>query len=55
MKVCSVSNYFSPYKIKLFNEIGPKFANRNGGYTSALKLGNRKGDNAEVVLVRWVD
>ena len=40
---------------KLFNEIGPKFANRNGGYTSALKLGNRKGDNAEVVLIRWVD
>ena len=39
---------------KLFAEIGPKFASRNGGYTRALKLGARRGDNAEVVLVRWV-
>lgn len=39
---------------KLFSEIGPKFASRNGGYTRALKLGARRGDNAEVVLVRWV-
>ena len=38
---------------KLFSEIGPKFASRNGGYTRALKLGARRGDNAEVVLVRW--
>ena len=39
---------------KLFSEIGPTFASRNGGYTRALKLGARRGDNAEVVLVRWV-
>ena len=39
---------------KLFSEIGPKFASRNGGYTRALKLGARRGDNAELVLVRWV-
>ena len=39
---------------KLLSEIGPKFASRNGGYTRALKLGARRGDNAEVVLVRWV-
>ena len=39
---------------KLFNELGPKFASRNGGYTRAIKLGARKGDNAEVVLVSWV-
>ena len=39
---------------KLFSEIGPKFASRNGGYTRALKLGARRGDNAEVILVRWV-
>jgi len=39
----------------LFDEIGPKFASRNGGYTKAFKLGNRKGDNAEVTLVRFVD
>ncbi|MDO5329881.1 MAG: 50S ribosomal protein L17 [Bacillota bacterium] len=40
---------------KLFDEIGPKFKSRNGGYTRAIKLGNRKGDDAEVVLVSWVD
>lgn len=40
---------------KLFNELGPKFASRQGGYTRAIKLGPRKGDNAEVVLVSWVD
>ena len=40
---------------KLFNELGPKFASRNGGYTRQLKLGNRRGDNAPIVLVTWVD
>ncbi len=40
---------------KLFNEIGPKFKDRNGGYTRVYKLGARKGDNAEVELVRWAD
>lgn len=40
---------------KLFKEIGPKFAKRNGGYTTVYKLGARKGDNAEVELVKWVD
>lgn len=40
---------------KLFNELGPRFANRNGGYTKAFKLGARKGDNAEVCLVTWSD
>lgn len=40
---------------KLFNELGPRFANRQGGYTKALKLGFRKGDSAEVCLVRWSD
>ncbi len=39
----------------LFGEIGPKFAARQGGYTKAYKLGARRGDNAEVTLVRWVD
>lgn len=38
---------------KLFNEIGPKFKDVNGGYTKKLKLENRKGDNAPVVLVTW--
>ncbi|MBO4285714.1 MAG: 50S ribosomal protein L17 [Bacilli bacterium] len=39
----------------LFDELGPRFASRNGGYTRQLKIGNRKGDNAPVVLVAWVD
>ena len=39
----------------LFNEIGPRYASRNGGYTRKLKLGNRKGDNAPIVVVTWVE
>ena len=40
---------------KLFKELGPKFKDRNGGYTRVYKLGARRGDNAEVELVEWVD
>ena len=40
---------------KLFNEIGPKMKDRNGGYTKQFKLENRRGDNAPIVLVTWVD
>ena len=36
-------------------ERGPRFANRQGGYTKALKRGVRKGDSAEGCLVRWSD
>ena len=39
----------------LFNEIGPKFKDRNGGYTRKLKLGNRRGDDAPIVVVAWVE
>ncbi|MCR5491844.1 MAG: 50S ribosomal protein L17 [Bacilli bacterium] len=39
----------------LFSEIGPRMAKRNGGYTKAYKLGLRRGDSAEVNLVRWSD
>ena len=39
----------------LFAELGPRFKERNGGYTRRLKLGNRKGDNAPIVVVTWVD
>ena len=39
----------------LFNVIGPKMKERNGGYTRRLKLENRRGDDAPIVLVTWVD
>lgn len=39
---------------KLFNEIGPRYKERNGGYVVSYKLDSRRGDNAEKVLVAWV-
>lgn len=39
---------------KLFEEIAPKYENRNGGYTRTLKLGPRRGDCAEVVFLELV-
>ena len=39
---------------KLFEDIAPKYADRNGGYTRILKLGPRQGDNAELVFVEIV-
>ena len=39
---------------KLFNEIAPKYEGRVGGYTRILKLGQRRGDAAEVVILQLV-
>ncbi len=40
---------------KLFSEIAPRLAERNGGYTRILKLGQRKGDGAEIALLELLD
>ena len=40
---------------KLFNELGPRYAARPGGYTRILKMGYRVGDNAPMALVELVD
>jgi large subunit ribosomal protein L17 len=40
---------------KLFDELGPRYKNRNGGYLRILKYGFRQGDNAPMALVELVD
>lgn len=39
---------------KLFNELGPRFSGRNGGYTRVLKLGHRLGDGAQMALIEYI-
>ena len=41
--------------VKLFAEIGPRYAERNGGYTRVLKMGHRQGDNAPMAFMELVD
>lgn len=40
---------------KLFDTLGPRYADRDGGYTRILKIGQRKGDGAQIALVQLVD
>ena len=39
---------------KLFDEIAPRYENRNGGYTRILKLGTRRGDGSEMCMIELV-
>lgn len=41
--------------VKLFDELGPRYQNRNGGYLRILKCGFRQGDNAPMAIVELLD
>jgi large subunit ribosomal protein L17 len=43
-----------PVVFKLFDTLAPRYADRNGGYTRILRLGNRKGDSAELAILELV-
>lgn len=40
---------------KLFNEIAPKYAEREGGYTQIFKMGPRRGDAAEMAVIKLIE
>ncbi len=41
--------------VKVFDELGPRYANRNGGYLRILKMGFRVGDNAPMAYIELLD
>lgn len=52
----NLRNYNTDRKViaKLFNTLGPRFANRNGGYTRLIKSSNRDGDNAQKCVIEYL-
>lgn len=53
-KVLSFFNNDKDLTKKLFNEVSPKYADRNGGYTRIIKLKERRGDDALIVRLELV-
>ena len=55
-KNANLANYRTKEDVakKRFDEIGPKYATRNGGYTRVVKIGPRRGDCAEMAIVQLV-
>jgi large subunit ribosomal protein L17 len=54
-RIVSARLYDEGMVAKLFTDIAPRMKERNGGYTRILKLGERQGDAAEVVILELVD
>jgi large subunit ribosomal protein L17 len=53
-KVKSLLPYKEEAILKLFNEIAPRYADRNGGYTRVISLGRRMSDTAPIAKLEWV-
>jgi large subunit ribosomal protein L17 len=54
-RIVSGRLYSDAMVAKLFTDIAPRMKDRNGGYTRILKLGQRQGDAAEIVILELVD